>query len=699
MRLVIVESPRKIKKVKSYLGEGFDVEATIGHFCDLPPRELGVDIATMIPTYVIDEKKSDVVERLKTKASKAEEILIATDPDREGEAIGWHVIRALTLGDKVKRIEFNAITKQAIQKALANPRQINHHLVDAQQARRVLDRLVGYKVSPLLRSFGNGLSAGRVQTATLHLVCQRERDRRKFKSKPYWTIKVSYAGGLISELCDGDGKVIRPKKEPEAQQAAEQAKQSPHEVVSIERKEDQKKAPAPFTTSTMQQVAGARLGLDPKVTMQVAQKLYEECLITYHRSDCPNLSEDGIKLAREWIQANHPASLPDKPPTYKAKAGAQEAHEAIRPNSLDQVELEGDQKALYELIRDRFLASQMKPALLAKTTVITKTPGELFFVARGSEVLEPHWLSINADAETDEEENDDESQIPTVVEGQNLEVSEVQSDKKMTQPPSRFTKGNLVKEMEKLGIGRPSTWAAILDVLSKREYVQEEKKAVMPTGLGMRVDDMMLEGLPELTSHQYTADMEEKLDVIASGDLQWQKYLMDWWSGDFKLKVAKAANTWAQIVEGLHKKAENGDEQAARAIGLDPNAPDCPKCGKKMKAVRSNGSEFWGCTGYPDCKTSKPIAAKTKDGKEIICSKCGNPMVEKEGQNGPFLACSGWPKCKRTAPIEVITGQIKKCKKCGKPMTKREGSKGEFWGCTGYPKCKNTKPVTKKQKK
>ncbi|HSA24083.1 MAG TPA: type I DNA topoisomerase, partial [Myxococcota bacterium] len=477
MKLVIVESPNKCKKIGGYLGAGYRLVATVGHFRDLPARELAVDLATMMPTYEIDRKKADVVERLKAEAAKAEEVLIATDPDREGEAIGWHAAQVLGL-EAPKRIEFHEITKAALAKAVARPRAIDQALVDAQQARRVLDRLVGYKVSPLLRPLGKGLSAGRVQTATLHLVCQRERERLAFEAEPFWVLKVTYGNGLVSELAEESGKPRRPRDPGLLEALLASARGSPHLVTRLERKEVERRPPPPFTTSTLQQAASARLGMVPARTMKVAQELFEEGHISYHRTDSVALSPEAVALARLWVSKHFPLSLPDQPPVYRSKAGAQEAHEAIRPTSLAHPEgLSEDQQRLFELIRARFLASQMKPARLARTLVLTRAPGAeaLTFAARGTEVLEAHWLNLDRDdrdespadpgkggkgkKDTSEDELE-EQKLPEVHEGQALEVKEAGSQKKETKPQARFTEAGLVKEMEKLGIGRPSTYAA-----------------------------------------------------------------------------------------------------------------------------------------------------------------------------------------------------------------------------------------------
>ncbi len=714
MNLVIVESPNKCKKISSYLGPGYRVVATVGHFRDLPAHELAVDEETLDPTYVVDPKKKDIVKRLMAEASGASEIYLAPDPDREGEAIGWHVAQVLGLGSRAKRVVFHEITKSAVQKAMAVPGPIDVNLVNAQQARRVLDRLVGYKVSPLIQRLGRGLSAGRVQTATLHIVAQRERDRLAFVQEPYFVIKVNYANDMLSELSDDKGKPIRLKNEPEAREVFESTKTHLHIVKSIDRKVTDKKAPAPFTTSTLQQAASARLNFTPDKTMKVAQALFEAGAISYHRSDSVNLSEDAVRMARDWIGKNRPESLPDKSPSYKSKGGAQEAHEAIRPTWLGDVKLMGDQKALYDLIRSRFLACQMKPAKLARTVVITALiGGDYHYTARGTEILEPHWLVLGrADEEEEKKKKDEDDQVlPEVRRDEELQVEKVDFLSKETKPPPRFTEAGLVKEMEKLGIGRPSTYASTISILYRRNYVERltdaegrctsRRKAIVPKSVGMQVDELMLAGIECITSHEYTARMEEKLDVIARGDLDWKDFLKEWYF-DFKPLLAQAAATWAEMIRGMKRPAGGGDKSATDAAGLDPDAPVCDLCGKSMRRRKGKNGEFWGCSGFPECRGTRPVGAQSparKKGEkstEITCSRCGKPMLERKGKNGKFLGCAGYPDCKETAPIELTKKRAKKCPDCGRVMAKRKGSSGDFWGCSGYPECKHTEDVKKK---
>jgi DNA topoisomerase-1 len=739
MKLVIVESPNKCKKIGQFLGAGYRLVATVGHFRDLPAKELAVDLETMLPTYEVDRKKVEVVKRLKAEAAKAEEVLIATDPDREGEAIGWHAAQVLGL-EAPKRIEFHEITKTAIEKAVARLRPIDQALVDAQQARRVLDRLVGYKVSPLLQPLRKGLSAGRVQTATLHLVCQRERDRHAFKSEPFWVLKVTYENGLVSELAEETGKPRRPKDSSQLDALLAAAKRSPHLVTRIERKEVEKRSPPPFTTSTLQQAASARLGMVPAKTMKVAQELFEGGHISYHRTDSVALSPDAQALARLWISKHFPPSLPERPPVYRSKAGAQEAHEAIRPTSLAHPEgLTTDQKKLFELIRARFLASQMLPARLARTLVLTQSPaGEgtesQTFAARGTEVLEAHWLNLDQDdreqgqekagkgkKETSEDDLE-EQKLPELRDGQGLEVKEATSQKRETKPPARFTEAGLVKEMERLGIGRPSTYAATIDTLYRRSYVKREKKALVPTGLGLQVDGLMLAGLPDLTSHEYTAGMELELDEIADGKKVWQGYLKGWWAA-FQPRLEGARRVLAAEIRAM--KSSGGREKAAGEGAFEgmpggPDGPICPTCGAQMVQRKGKSGLFWGCSTYPTCRGTRsattgpaqsgPDSTK-KDGSSSRAREGKKPKAAAAPQEARIQAQSGGHGQEEGASQERPASDVKDlseparpaaagpskapstCPICGAPMKRREGKNGPFLGCSTYPKCRQTSPI------
>ncbi len=749
MKLVIVESPNKCKKIGQYLGHEYRLVATVGHFRDLPAKELAVDLETMLPTYEVGRKKTDVVKRLKSEAAKAEEVLIATDPDREGEAIGWHAAQVLGL-EKPKRIEFHEITKAALAKAVARPRAIDQALVDAQQARRVLDRLVGYKVSPLLQPLKKGLSAGRVQTATLHLVCQRERDRLAFKAEPFWVLKVTYENGLVSELAEESGKPRRPKEPGQLDALLAAAKESPHLVTKLERKEVEQRPPAPFTTSTLQQAASARLGMVPAKTMMVAQELFEEGHISYHRTDSVALSPEAVALARLWVSKHFPLSFPDEPPVYKSKAGAQEAHEAIRPTSLAHPEgLTEDQQRLFELIRARFLASQMKPAKLAKTLVLTQAPSKdsvssggaapapLVFAARGTEVLEAHWLTLDQDdwddspadhgkGKKDVSEDDlEEQKLPEVREGQALEVKDAASEKRETKPAARFTEAGLVKEMEKLGIGRPSTYAATIDTLYRRTYVKREKKALAPTGLGLQVDDLMLHGLPDLTSHEYTAGMELELDGIADGKRAWQAYLKTWWTA-FLPRLEGARKVLDSEIRAM--RSSGSGEKAAASGGATPasEAPICPACGAKMVQRKGKNGDFLGCSGYPKCRQTSSIKGAAggngsgKAGRPKAPGKAARVPAKAKAQARPTgagpkgekqkpadgAAAPGGAAQGKQAPVAVApkamppakaaesaSATSPNCPTCGAPMKRREGKNGPFWGCSTYPKCRQTLPI------
>jgi DNA topoisomerase-1 len=520
---------------------------------------------------------------------------------------------------------------------------------------------------------------------------------------------VQYENGMVAELADREGKPERPKDGNTAALLVEQAKASPHRVLSVSRTEVERRPPAPFTTSTLQQTASNRLGFVPAKTMKVAQELFEGGHISYHRTDSVSLSADAVALARGWIEQHQPGSLPEKPPSYRSQAGAQEAHEAIRPTSLAwPAELSAEQKALYDLIRTRFLASQMRPARLARTLVLTETPDKvLVFAARGTTVLEAHWLGLEQDEEEAEAKKKDrkdeleEQRLPALQEGQELAVQDAGDVRKQTRPPARFTEAGLVKEMERLGIGRPSTYAATIETLYRRSYVVAEKKSLGPTALGLQVDELMLAGLASLTSHEYTAAMELELDKIAAGEQSWRGYLQAWW-GTFEPELGRAAETWSMRLAELQAKASAGDAGAARVLGRDPAAPTCPECGQGMRKLNGPKGPFWACSGYPKCRKTLPVAAqapakKGEEPKAIACKQCGKPMVEREGKAGRFLSCSGFPACKQTAPIELTQKRARKCPKCGQVLARRKGPKGDFLGCTGFPECRYTEDRSSKK--
>lgn len=728
MKLVIVESPNKCKKIQQYLGKGFEVQATAGHFRDLPEKELGVDLASFDPTYVVDSEKKAVVSKLKAAAEKADEVLLATDADREGEAISWHVAQTLRLKSP-KRIRFTEITEKALKAAVANATTIDQHLVDAQQARRVLDRLVGFQVSPLLRPLGKNHSAGRVQSATLHLVVEREKQREAFKVEPYWVLTVRYTNGLVATYVGTKrdatdlGKrapsilSLNLKSEAAANSILEQAK-GPHSVHSVETEPVERKPKAPFTTSTLQQAASVQLGLKPDRTMALAQSLFEKGAITYHRTDSVALSEDAVAMARAFIEKDYPEALPATAPKYTSKGAAQEAHEAIRPTALEpQVpdDVTTEERPLYELIRKRFIACQCAPARLEQTTVTTES-GETLWRARGSVVKFPSFLRyLDADEDADPSGNKDESpRIPHVRVGDALEVAKLEVKRKQTTPPPRFTEAGLIKEMERVGIGRPSTYAATIKVLWAREYIAEEKKYLYPTARGRGVDEVLERAFDDLVKADYTAQMETRLDEVAGGDRRWKNELRDWYSG-FSPKLEAAGGIIANTLKERPQLAA-----AAEADAVKPTGKPCPRCSSELMLRPGKKGPFLACSAYPKCTYTADPSAKSSD---ALCMRCKGSTEELSGKNGPYLRCldanCGYtgpfdakladvvcPKCKHD--MESVPGKhgryarcLKKgcdgtadlsetvaepCPVCAAPMK----DKGDFLGCSKYPACKGT---------
>lgn len=753
MRLVIVESPNKRQSIQKYLGAGFEVEASSGHFRDLPRRELGVDLTTFEPTYVIDEDKAGLVAKLRSKAQRAHEVFVATDADREGEAISWHLIQALGLRG-AKRMRFTEITPKALQAAVAAAGNLDHHLVDAQQARRVVDRLVGYQVSPLLKAFGSNHSAGRVQSATLHLVVEREKEIEAFQKTPFWTLSALYANGLRAGYAtlDKEGAPVLTRLPSEALARDVKAKaQGPHIVRAIETKPVERRPRAPFTTSTLLQAAGALLDLRPSEVMTLAQSLFEAGLITYHRTDSVALSDDAVKMIRAFIAADYPEALPPSPPAYKSKASAQEAHEAIRPTSLDAAaaaSLTGDALALYNLIRTRAIACQCKPAVLSQTTVSVES-GPTAWRARGSTVVFPSYLRYFAKDEDEADKkasggDDDgltQQDLPALTVGQVLELREISSARGETKPPPRYTEASLIKKMEALGIGRPSTYQPTLRTLFDREYLGVKKKQLHPLPRGRVIDQVLESGFADLVDAKYTAKLEEVLDDVASGRRRWKDEVRNW-HGHFSIQLLLAETK-------IRELAAAHPELAQAAGASRPTNLSCLKCSQPLLEKKGPKRTFLGCSGFPACDyVTDPESPGVLS--ERLCPKCSGAMEELKGKYGPwarclatgcdgkidlspppsekcpecgsamrrrngFLGCSRYPDCKGTIQLVDETkkrsGGAKKtaprarakpasgssadaaCPKCGKAMRERKGPRGPFYGCGGFPACKHTAPM------
>jgi DNA topoisomerase I len=720
--LVVVESPAKAKTIKKYLGSGYTVKASIGHIMDLPKSKMGVDIENGFePEYEVIKGKQKVVTELKAAAKNADRVLLATDPDREGEAIAWHVKQQIARRLPAQRVLFNEITKKAIQEAIEKPIDLNKDVYDAQQARRVLDRLVGYQISPILwKKVRRGLSAGRVQSVAVRLVVERENEIAAFVPVEYWSIEADLKAALPpqfrAKLIKLDGKKVELPTQEITTPLVEQLEKLPFTVQSVEKKERRRNAPAPFITSKLQQEAANRLGFSAKKTMTLAQRLYEGvelgdegqvALITYMRTDSVRLSPEATAAAREYVREKFgPDYLPPEAVQFKTKKSAQDAHEAIRPTTVElepsqvQKHLERDMFRLYELIWNRFIACQMVPAVFDQTTAdieaggaaalrsAASEPRSFLFRATGQTLKFPGYLAVygaqvpeepEAGAEKmegeDEEKGDVARQLPPLEEGQRLELVQLIPEQHFTQPPPRFTEASLVKELEEKGIGRPSTYAAILSTIQDKEYVEKKENRFYPTDLGKIVNELLVEAFPKVLDVQFTAHMEEELDDVEEGKMQWVKVLDEFYEP--------------------FKKSLRAAEKSMRDVKREEQPTDlvCEKCGSPMVIKWGRMGRFLACSGYPDCKNTKDFVEK--DGKiEVVedlptdesCPTCGKPMVNKRGRFGRFLACSDYPNCKTTRPI-TLKGVP--CPDCGGGLAERRTRFGKsFYGCVNYPNCK-----------
>ncbi len=694
--LVVVESPTKAKTIGKYLGRGYTVKATVGHVRDLPQRKLGVDVDKgFTPEYVTIKGKAKTLSEIKKAAKASSRVLIATDPDREGEAIAWHVASQLGNGGKVRRVLFHEITKEAVAQALANPVDIDQNKVDAQQARRILDRLVGYKASPLLwKSLKTGLSAGRVQTVALRLIVEREAEIRKFVPQEYWTIEADLEkDGQVfqARLHKLDGHKPEIKNAATAQAIVDEAGKVPFVVSDVSRKERRKRPPAPFTTSTLQQEAAKQLGFSAKRTMRAAQALYEGQevgaegpvgLITYMRTDSTRVSDSALAQAREFISAQFDKRyLPETPNVYGGSRGqsrVQDAHEAIRPTEVVRRpedlkdSLEADLFKLYQLIWRRFVASQMNPAVY-ETTTVDFDLGRFLFRATGSRVLFDGYHVLYHEAHEPEEGKslDDLAPIPALERGDPVTVQKITPSQHFTEPPPRFSEASLVKELERLGIGRPSTYASIISTLQTRSYVTTKDRRFTSTDLGETVCKIMVRLFPDTFNVGFTAQMETELDKIEEGDLGWQQVLGDFWTPFSK---ALGAVDVQQLIRETHDLSK---------LHLDK----CPNCGSELVVKSGRFGPFIACTHYPECRFTKPLRRdKVPDRPtDQICKECGAPMVIKTGRFGEFLACTRYPACKHTRPVPLGI----KCPKCTVgDLAERRTRKGRsFFGCLRYPEC------------
>ena len=784
--LVIVESPGKAKTIQKYLGKGFTVEASLGHVKDLPKSTLGVDITNGFETdYVVIPGKEKVVAKLKKLASSADAIYLAPDPDREGEAIAAHLADELDengakgkkkkpkkadadVPPRIQRVTFNEITKRAVQAAFEHPRAIDRNLVDAQQARRVLDRLVGYQVSPLLwDKVRRGLSAGRVQTVALRLIVEREREIKAFEKKEYWTIDAHLAAAKPPAfdarfVGKGEEKIEIPNGE-EAAGIRAALETADWMVRTVDKKERRRNAAPPFTTSKLQQDSSRKLRFSVKRTMMIAQRLYEGVdlgeegsigLITYMRTDSVRVAPEAIAEVREYVGKEYGTSyLPDAPNTYKEKKDAQGAHEAIRPSSVmrhpDQIKqyLKEDEYKVYKLIWQRFVASQINPAVFDQTTVdidAKAKAGDVFwFRVTGSVLKFDGFLKVYEESKEGKDEEDEElkHKLPALEAGQKLSLRELKPEQHFTEPPPRYNEASLVKELEERGIGRPSTYAAILSTIQERQYVQKVGGKFVPTEIGLVVTDLLVENFRDIFDVQYTARLEEELDEIEDGKEKWTDAMAEFYK-KFQ-KDLKYAEKHMENIKRMEKPTDEKCERCGAPLVIkwgkhgsfyacstydkdDPNTctftkenpinlPDldsadmqetgaaeeyCENCGRVMVLKRGRFGQFMACTGYPDCKTTRRL----DQGKKVpdipldeLCPKCGRNMMIRHGRFGEFTTCSGYPECKYVKQNFIGV----KCPDCkdGDLVEKRARKGNTFYGCSNYPKCKFTsagKPIAEK---
>ena len=716
--LVVVESPAKAKTINKFLGQNYIVRSSVGHIRDLPAKKLAVDVQNgFTPEYITIRGKAKIIKEIQAEAKKTEAIYLAADPDREGEAICWHIAETLKNVKKpIYRVTYNEITASAILAAMENPGQIDQHLVDSQQARRVLDRLVGYQISPILwRNVKPGLSAGRVQSVAVRLICEREAEIEAFIPQEYWTITANLIGknpqpfdAKLLQIGSEKGSISTygfPIDEARAEAIVEDAKTKPFIVKDIKRQERKRRPVPPFITSTLQQEAARKLRFTAKRTMSVAQKLYEGLnlgatgavgLITYMRTDSTRIADEALREARGYIKKNYGTDyLPKSAMRYKSKGGAQDAHEAIRPTSVERTPqslkpyLSPEQHRLYDLIWKRFVASQMNPAILDVTTIDISAE-QYLFRATGSILKFDGFMRLylegSDDSNTESNRNDETDVILPVLEiGERLDLRKLTHKQHYTQPPPRYTEATLVKALEEKGIGRPSTYAAIISTIQGREYVVKEKGRFQPTDIGKLVNQLLIKGFPEILDTQFTAKMEDQLDEIAEGKSDWVGVL-----SAFYEPFAHALEAAPDIMYEARKEMEEESDEV------------CEKCNGKMIIKWGRYGRFLGCSNYPECSNIKRLTEEDapppeEEPTDETCDKCGSPMVIKTSRaGGKFLACTGYPKCKNAKPINIGVD----CPEagCGGYIGERRSKRGIFYGCSNYPKCKfiaSDKPVNR----
>ncbi len=663
-KLLIVESPSKIKSIKKYLGTGYEVMASKGHIRDLPKSKLGVDINNDFqPQYINMAEKKDLIKELKNAVSDCDEVFLATDPDREGEAISWHLAQILGLNmDDLNRVTFNEITKTGVTNGMKSPRKIDMNLVDAQQARRVLDRIVGYKLSPFLwKKVKSGLSAGRVQTVALKLVVEREREIENFVSEEYWSVEAKLASGrktFIAKLYgDKNGKIDLIENEQSANNILENLQNAEYIVTDVKKGKRNRQPAPPFITSTLQQEASRKLGFSGQRTMRIAQQLYEGVdiaghgttgLITYMRTDSLRISEEARAVAQNYISNNFGSKyLPQTPRYFKTKNGAQDAHEAIRPTVIDlspdkvKASLTTEQYKLYKLIWERFIASLMA-ACVQDTVNVDITANDYLFKASGYSVKFDGFTVLYEEGK--DEDVDKESSLPEMTKDEVLKLRELTPNQHFTQPPSRYVEATLIKALDENGIGRPSTYAPIISNIMNRDYIVKEKKALKPTELGKVISDLMVQYFNKIFDVKFTAGLELKLDKIGAGDLNWVETIKDFY-GDFDNYYQKAESS----LTGKRVKVPDVESDVV-----------CDKCGRKMVVKTSRFGKFLACPGYPECKNTKPVP---EDEITQPCPKCGGKLVKRLSKKGnKFYGCTNYPNCDFAAP-GIPTGEV--CRECG----------------------------------
>ncbi len=719
--LVIVESPTKTRTLSNFLGKNFSIMATVGHVKDLPKSKLGVDVDNDFePQYVTIKGKEKVLRELRKAAKTADNIYLAPDPDREGEAIAWHVANMLEgkIKGKLSRVTFNEITKLAVNEAISNPREINVNLVNAQQARRVLDRIVGYTVSPFLwKVISYNLSAGRVQSVALRLVCEREAEIDAFNPQEYWQIaalldtkdKTRFTARLfkvdeqtVGSPADSGDKKLVIENEKQVKEYLAEIKKADFTVASVKTTERTRKPLPPFITSTLQQEAAKAFGFSPKRTMTLAQQLYEGIevsgegttgLITYMRTDSTRLSGEALSAARAFIEKNYGKDyLPNKPIQYGKKKGSQDAHEAIRPTYLTlppekvRKKLTPQQLKLYTLIWNRFLGSQMNPARYTVQTVDIEAGRFTFRVTAQSLKFDGFLKVYHEEKEQDENGSGDSYgngalNLPPMKEGETLSLHKLEETQSFTRPPARYSEATLVKQLEADGIGRPSTYASIVSTLLDRKYVESVERRLAPTELGKTINKLLVNHFPDLFNVEFTANMERELDLVEEGEDDWVKVLRDFYAPFIK-KVDSLKERQNEIKESMTEETDI----------------KCEKCGSPMIIKWGRNGRFLACSAYPECKSTRPLPEEEAQNQtDEVCEKCGSPMVIKTGRYGRFMACSAYPDCKNTKPVSLgIECPKEGCD--GKVIEKQARGRRLFYGCSNYPKCDYAswdKPVKK----